>query len=151
MGWGWVVGREHGGIWQGSIRTASQASPGKAGRLARAGTSFSYTWMPFRKTCSFKYSLWSCRRMGVWFIGEKPMAGRPTCEKGQHSHDYWFTGERSLFTTSFNTLTKQTTVQGWQLLTPQDTCHIWTFFTIQKYTHFNSQRQSRTEHPLHHR
>lgn len=34
--------------------------------------------MPLRKTCSFRYSLWSCSRMGVRFIGEKPMAGRPT-------------------------------------------------------------------------
>uniref|UniRef100_A0A0E9QLP9 Uncharacterized protein n=1 Tax=Anguilla anguilla TaxID=7936 RepID=A0A0E9QLP9_ANGAN len=34
--------------------------------------------MPRRDTCSFRNSLWSCSRMGVWFIGEKPMAGRPT-------------------------------------------------------------------------
>lgn len=40
--------------------------------------SLSNTRMPFRKTCSFRNSLWSCSRIGVRFIGEKPIAGIPT-------------------------------------------------------------------------
>lgn len=34
--------------------------------------------IPFRKMFSFKNSLWSWRRIGVWFIGENPRAGNPT-------------------------------------------------------------------------
>lgn len=58
-------------------------SPLRGSTLARAGTRCSYTWMPRRNTCSFKYSLWSWRRMGVRFIGEKPMAGRPSYKNTQ--------------------------------------------------------------------
>ena len=35
--------------------------------------------IPFRKTCSLRNSLWSCRRTGVFGMGLKPMAGSPIC------------------------------------------------------------------------
>lgn len=65
-------------VWESISRELVYASAGRAGTLAIAGISLSYTSMPFRKTCSFRYSLWSCSRIGVRFIGEKPIAGIPT-------------------------------------------------------------------------
>jgi len=44
-----------------------------------------YIWTPSRKIFSFKYSLWSWSRMGVRFMGENPIAGRPIYNTHIHS------------------------------------------------------------------
>ena len=48
---------------------------------ARAVMILQYMSIPRRKTFSFRNSLWSCRSIGVLFIGENPMAGIPICCK----------------------------------------------------------------------
>lgn len=58
---------------------AAQLSLGRAGTLARAGSSRVYMSIPRRNTASCSRSSWSCSSTGVWFMGEKPRAGTPAC------------------------------------------------------------------------
>ena len=41
--------------------------------------------MPSRKTLSLRNSLWSCRRIGVWFMGENPRQGIPSVRRNRLS------------------------------------------------------------------
>lgn len=60
----------------------AQLSLGRVGTLARAGSSRVYMSIPRRNMASCSRSSWSWSSTGVWFMGEKPRAGTPTC-RGQ--------------------------------------------------------------------
>lgn len=65
----------------------TQPSLGRAGTLARAGSSRVYMSTPRRNTASCNRSSWSCSSTGVRFMGEKPSAGTPTCRAARRSHE----------------------------------------------------------------
>ena len=59
--------------------------------------------MPLRKMVSLRNSSWSWRRIGVWFIGENPMAGIPTLGLFKYDDDVFYMREHLLGLMSLHT------------------------------------------------